>query len=228
MCVLVPVRDAVHVPLTCSFVYALLQKQIRIFSICPISLLAVGDGYLLTKPSAWLSKVAPVLQLCLCVLKLAVQAYGIPLPIPRLVDGAVNATLNKIACLDGIASALSDTVSDAVKEGAVEDTVMDAVDDVKDHLSSITDDADDRLVKRVGKKVLRDTASAYQDMFKLLLYLEEKTEVAPYSDWKPRNTGLHRVVSACDGSVAWVSAACVDLFHEKGKLALRNPGSAHT
>ena len=152
----------------------------------------------------------------------------VSLPIPRPVDGAVEATLNKIACLDGIASALSDTVSDAVKEGAVEDTVMDAVDDVKEHLSSITDDADDRLVKRVSKKVLRDIASAYQDMFKLLLYLEEKTQVAPYSDWKPRNTGLHRVVSACDGSVAWVSAACVDLFHEKGKLALRNPGSAHT
>jgi hypothetical protein len=211
-----------------AFIVYTLQQKVRIFCICPISLQQVGKGYAVSKPRAWLVKVAPVLQLCLCILKMAVQAYGIPLPIPHLVDGALDATLNKMACIDKLSQALSDTVSNAVKDGIVEDTVADALDDVNEHLSSITDDADDKLVKRVGKKVLRDTTSAYNDMFHLLLLLEEKTQVAPYGDWKPKDTGLHRVVSACDGSVAWVSSARVDLFQRKGKLALRDPSSQHT
>ena len=199
------------------------QQKLRIFCICPITLQQVGKGYVLKKPRAWLVKVAPVLQLCLGIVKIAVQAYGIPLPIPRIVDGSLDSTLNKLACLDELSRALHDTVSDAVKDGAVDDAVLDAVDDVQGHLSSLTDDGvSDRLVKRAGRKLLQDTTSAYNDMFKLLLLLEEKATVAPHPDWKPQHTGLLRQVSAFDSSVAWVSPGQVGVFHQQGKLALHS------
>jgi hypothetical protein len=90
--------------------------------------------------------------------------------------------------------------------------------DIKDTIESIGQDTGSKELKLSVKAIKSDTTDSYNEIFKLLLQLEEKRDAVPYADWKPKHTGLHLVgPSDKDGSFGWVSNEGMSDFMSKGK-----------
>jgi hypothetical protein len=90
------------------------------------------SSYVISNLKGWLVKLAPILHISLCVLKVALTAYGIPFPIPHLIGSALSPFEASLRFLDDTASVLSEYLEEKANEA-----VQDAIDDIDDSLSAL-------------------------------------------------------------------------------------------
>lgn len=179
------------------------KDKYNVYCICPCTLKR-GNAYTLSVTKAWIAKVAPIVNICLVVLKIAAAAGGIPLPIPLLPAGSTG--------LDYV-DAMKDLLKSSVDKHA-KDLDKHDFEEVEKHLERITHAKDREELDRIGCEI---NSLGYQRALRLLQELEPKNP--PGQDWIPEKSGLVRV-KAHDGVIAWVHSDAKDYFEKEGARAL--------
>lgn len=173
------------------------------------------SSYVISSLKGWLVKLAPILHISLCVLKVALTAYGIPFPVPHLIGSALSPFEASLHFLDETASVLSDYL---VEKG--NEAVQDAIDDIDESLSALAQASPANNVIRRHSKRLQEATQA-EEFHRLLFSLEKANGETYAQDWLPNQTGLIRSVSAKDGSSAWVSPEGMEKFQREGQSAFK-------
>jgi hypothetical protein len=177
----------------------------KLIFLCPITL-QPGHAYEFKKYKKWVSKVLPILQISLVMLKIAASVYGIPLPIPTnfkeyLTDNDLQ------SCFDVASTKMQDFIDKKVVE----------INTVKDKINK-----NEKLINEINPIVTQTIGNISEENFwslrKLLCSIENKNENL-ISSWEPKQTGLKKTVSKKDGSIAWIQndAKVIQKFHEDGK-----------
>jgi hypothetical protein len=175
------------------------------------------SSYVISNMKGWLVKLAPILHISLCILKVALTAYGIPLPIPHLVGSALSPFETSLHFVDESALVLSEYVKEKANEA-----IQDAIDDIDESLSALAQESPSNTVIRRHSKRLQEATAAQAEEFHHLLFSLEKVNGETYArDWLPNHTGLVRSVSDKDGSTAWVSPEGLEKFQLEGQSAFK-------
>lgn len=161
-------------------------------------------------------KLAPIIQLSLCVLKVALTAYGIPLPIPHFVDSMLTNEL-RLNVLDKVSSIVKDFVKDSG-----DDLLSDSIENIEDCLANLTNPESSAITIRKNTKALQgETHQLYsKELHHLLFELEKPKNISYNFDWKPQYTGLNYEIGG-DGTSAWVSEEGKERFLREGSAALK-------
>jgi hypothetical protein len=172
------------------------------------------SSYVISNLKGWLVKLAPILHISLCVLKVALTAYGIPFPIPHLIGSALSPFEASLRFLDDTASVLSEYLEEKGNEA-----VQDAIGDIDDSLSALAKaNPSDTVIRRYSRRLQEATHAA--EFHRLLFSLEKVNGETYAQDWLPNQTGLIREV-AKDGSSAWVSPEGKEKFRREGQRAFK-------
>jgi hypothetical protein len=198
-------------------------KDMVVIFICPVTKKPAksgeeGKGYRLVLPKDWVKKAAPVISISMKVLQIAMSTYGIPLPTIPLPS-----ELTSIDFISGILEEIEGELMDGI-EGAVGDE-KDSMEEYQEAHESAKEameicDGSSTLTKKKQEKMefalkQADTRVSYEAIKKLLVKVEKGgEEVGP--EWEPKFTGLRKIVSNKDGTVAWISKEGEELFHEIG------------
>jgi hypothetical protein len=190
--------------------------------LCPITLAPVpsgpsGNGYIISSPKKWLVKIAPALRICFFIVKLALSAYGIPLPLPRILDSVLDCLEAKKNAL----KAISDAVDNSVRQLKKSDAEVESLRSVDDVLSSSSSTSSGDPTPSQRNQLYVASREVYLTHIHDLLFQLEGGEGRPSPEWIPTQCGMRRHISARDGSVAWVSDEGLDSFHSLGKEAFK-------
>jgi len=179
------------------------EESVLIF-ICPISMKQVkcgpnDKGYDIKLPTNGMKKIASIMKWGLFFLKIALATQGLAASIP---DVSSFFPIIDDNYFNGIVTELS----------TMSETIMNYEDNVNQMMDSLTDEQDQ---------------AAFNEILDFLMIKESYTGPNP-QDWEPKNTGLIKVVSDCDGSCMWVSQESKQEFIEKGIEAIHKGGSVGT
>ena len=155
-------------PLTVAFAP---QDKSRLYCVCPVTLMPSPSSYVISNLKGWLVKLAPILHISLCVLKVALTAYGIPLPIPHLIGSALSPfeTSLSLHFLDETAAVLSDYLKEKANEA-----VQDVIEDINESLSALTQaNPSDAVIRRHSRRLQEATATQAEEFHRLLFSLEK-------------------------------------------------------
>jgi hypothetical protein len=203
-------------------------NEMIVMFICPVTKKPAksgkdGKGYHLVLAKDWVKKVAPVLSISMRVLQIALKTYGIPLPtisLPYEMSSLdfIRGILEEIECdlADGIDEAVGD-------EKAVMEEYQEAYESAKEAIELC--DGSSTLTKKKQEKLVlalkqADAGVSYEAIRNLLAKVEKGGEEVG-ADWEPKFTGLRKVVSDKDGTVAWISKEGEALFHKIGVDSLQ-------
>lgn len=200
------------------------------YFICPVTLLPAssgkdGKGYLIKNPRGWIVKLAPIIHLSLCILKVALTAYGIPFPIPHFIGTIITNELRG-EIFDQVSSIVKDVVKDSP-----DNLVSNSIEIIDNNLENLTNSqlsssssssSSLSLITKNTTSLKNETDKLYSEEFHHLLFELEnkKTNISYYSDWKPKYTGLNLEVGA-DGTTAWVSNEGRDFFLSQGQNSFK-------
>jgi hypothetical protein len=192
-------------------------------------------GYLIKQPKQWLVDIAPALTICLCILKVVVQIYGIPLPLPRILTDLADGSVNRIAFVDNSLDVLlecNESVADIKRyfehqQDMLHTSDVNTIDDEsseEQHENTVSIKSSSFKAPKVPAEI-KSLNESYDQLFMLLFKLENKTASSgPHPTWKPKYTGLEFVGPLeIDGSVAWISADGKAEFISKGKSSFKVP-----
>jgi hypothetical protein len=184
------------------------HKIVDFYFVCPITL-KLGNAYRTSVAKKWFKKIAPILQFSLIVLKIAASMYGIPIPIPnfeiatKFIDK--NYIQNKFSVLTKI-------------------MLNDKIDAMSKKLSDENENNNEIFQTLPQQFDLTD--NHYLEIRKLIYYLEKPNGNYDHDahHWKPINTGLIKVKSLKDQSIAWIlnDEKIKKKFHLEGKKCFQD------
>ena len=198
-----------------------------VFFICPVTKKPAksgpdGKGYRLILPKDWVKKVAPVISISMKILQIAMTTYGIPMPtIPLPSELSPSQFISSI--LEEIEGELADGIADAVgEEKETMESYLEAYESASDAMDICEGSSlNKRKKEKLALALTQSEVNISYDAIRKLVIKVEGQDDQVGNGWEPKQTGLSKIVSRKDGTVAWVSKEGEELFHETGVDALQ-------
>ena len=180
----------------------ILKVPMKLTFCCPITLKR-GNSYEINKTKKWVKKIIPVLQVSIIMLKIAASVYGIPIPIPT--DFNAYITSNDLqSCFDATDFNLQQQIDDKIIE-------------LKNENKS---DFNTKMNSFINQNIGVISEENFWSIRKTICAIENENLI---SSWEPKNTGLKKIISNNDGTIAWIvnDSKIIQNFHENGKNAIK-------